>query len=144
MIIELRELVEEEIRKHAESTYPYECCGFLFGLDNGKREVTLAVPATNSKKENKRRRFSIESEEYLFAERLALEKNLQLLGIYHSHPDHPADPSEHDRVKAMPFFSYVIVSVEKGESKEIKSWLLNENFEFDNQEVSMNYNITKI
>ena len=67
-------------------------------------------------------------------ERHAAESDLQLLGIYHSHPNHPAVPSEHDRVAAQPFFSYVIISTESDGVKNTRSWILNDNSQFDEEE----------
>jgi proteasome lid subunit RPN8/RPN11 len=109
------------------SSYPYECCGFLFGKEeNEERIITLAKEVINSKEENKERRFEISSKDYMKAERFADENNLTMLGVYHSHPDHPAVPSEHDLKQALPFFSYVIVSVRKGKLHNILSWRLND------------------
>jgi proteasome lid subunit RPN8/RPN11 len=67
-------------------------------------------------------------------EQYAIERGVQLLGIYHSHPNHPAIPSEHDRVAAQPFFSYVIISVQNGIVDHTRSWLLNEHFQFDEEQ----------
>ncbi len=119
--------VRQGVFKHAESTYPLECCGFLFGIDEGLRFILFAKPAVNSKAGDQRRRFEIDPAEYIRAEQFAAENNLQLLGIYHSHPDHPAIASEHDLKRAMPFFSYPIVSVVDGKAIDFKSWKLNEN-----------------
>ena len=125
--------VEETIYHHAKETYPEECCGFLFGEDNDERRIEVALPAPNSKEGNKRRRFEIDPLDYLKAEQYALKNNTTLLGIYHSHPDHPARPSEHDRKQAVPFFSYIITSLQKGEIADITSWQLNEDHHFDQE-----------
>jgi proteasome lid subunit RPN8/RPN11 len=115
------------IENDSLNAYPYECCGFLFGKEeNEERIITLAKEVINSKEENKERRFEISSKDYMKAERLADENNLTLLGVYHSHPDHPAVPSEHDLKQALPFFSYVIASVRKGKLHNILSWRLND------------------
>lgn len=116
----------EVINRHAAEAYPFECCGFLFGDESSGRIITLATPVTNSKEGDQRRRFEISPLDYLRAETYALENNTRLLGIYHSHPDHPAIASQHDLAVAMPFFSYVIVSVLKGETGDLKSWKLKE------------------
>jgi proteasome lid subunit RPN8/RPN11 len=83
--------------------------------------------------ENRKRRFEIAPKDYLKGERYAAEQDVQFLGIYHSHPNHPAIPSEHDRVAAQPYFSYVIISVQEGVIDHTRSWVLNENFQFDEE-----------
>src|SRR5687768_1837602 len=103
----------ELLLQDAVQAFPDECCGFLFGKEdaNGRRAITEIQVVVNAKEGDKRRRFAIAPLDYIKAEQFADEKGLQLLGVYHSHPNHPAIPSEHDRVAAQPFFSYVIVSV---------------------------------
>src|ERR1700712_3452716 len=100
----------------AGSGFPDEVCGFLYGKENedGTRTVREAKEVINSKAGDKRRRFEISPRDYMQAERYAADQDLDLLGVYHSHPNHPAIPSEHDRIAAQPFFSYVIVSVRDG------------------------------
>ena len=119
------------IRKDAEMSYPDECCGFLYGEEReGIRYIQTAIAVINSKEGDKRRRFEISAKDYLQAERTAEELGLILLGVYHSHPEHPAQPSEHDRVQAMPWFSYIIVSVRSGKSEELNSFQLAANQQF--------------
>lgn len=134
MMTELNELAEAAIRTHGEATYPHECCGFLLGKEseNG-RVIDLALEAENSQVENRERRFLVSPEDYRKAEQHAEKTGLDLLGIYHSHPDHPAIPSEHDRKQAMPFFSYIIVSVKKGAADELRSWVLDPDFQFEEE-----------
>ncbi len=134
--ITLDEAAVEVINRHGAEAFPYECCGFLYGRESEGRLITLAVPAVNSKSGDQRRRFEISPLDYLRAEEFALKNNTQLLGIYHSHPNHPAIASEHDLAVAMPFFSYVIVSVREGIPVDLKSWKLKENTrEFQEEEV---------
>lgn len=109
---------------HALQDFPDECCGFLYGREDGKRIVHSWEPAYNSREGDKRRRFTIDPLDYMKAERRALEIGASLLGIYHSHPLHPAIASEHDLRQAMPYFSYVIVSVFPDHVAEIRSWRL--------------------
>lgn len=110
-----------------ESGYPEEVCGFLYGLDDGDdRVIHAVVPVDNSQRFDRNRRFLITAEEFRRAELDATARGLDLLGFYHSHPDHPAIPSEFDRVHALPLYSYIIVSVQKGTAKTIRSWLLND------------------
>jgi proteasome lid subunit RPN8/RPN11 len=116
-----------EIKAHGAQAYPLEACGFVFGrLGEGGEALGLkAFRARNAGEPEKlRRRFRIEPEEFLAAELAAREAGLDLLGIYHSHPDHPAEPSAHDLALALPFYRYLIVAVQGGEPKEISAWLL--------------------
>ena len=124
---------EMHIYNHARQTYPEECCGFLFGKDENERRITIALAVKNSKEGDKRRRFEIAPIDYMKAEQYALNNGLTLLGIYHSHPDHPAQPSEHDRKQAVPFFSYIITSVMQGKIADTTSWQLNEEHQFDQE-----------
>jgi proteasome lid subunit RPN8/RPN11 len=122
---------------HARRIFPDECCGFLYGTENGSGErlITEAVAVDNSKAGDKRRRFEISPRDYLKGEQYAMEKDLLLLGIYHSHPNHPAIPSEHDRVAAQPYFSYVIVSVMNGDVGHIRSWRLDASGQFEEEKL---------
>ena len=124
MLIQIKKNVMTGIFDHALTDYPNECCGFLFGAENGQRVIDQFVPVSNSLTGDKRRRFSIDPTDYLQAERQALMWKTQLIGIYHSHPRHPAIASDHDLSQAMPWFSYVIVSVYPNEVREIRSWRL--------------------
>jgi proteasome lid subunit RPN8/RPN11 len=128
----------DQIKFQALSIYPDECCGFLFGKedDEGKRIVSVIREVNNAKHGDKRRRFEITGKDYMLAERYAEENNLQLLGIYHSHPEHPAIPSELDRIAAQPWFSYLIVSVLKSQIDHIRSWRLNEIAAFEEENFS--------
>lgn len=120
----------------AVKAFPDECCGFMFGTEDaeGNRVIKKALPVFNSATENRKRRFVISPKDYMNAERFSEENNVQLLGIYHSHPNHPAIPSEHDRVAAQPWFSYVIISVAENGVQHARSWVLNEDFQFDEEQ----------
>jgi proteasome lid subunit RPN8/RPN11 len=111
---------------HAVRDFPGECCGFLYGHENGQRIIRHFEPAKNAQQGDQRRRFTIDPLDYLRAEQRAEELGTQLLGIYHSHPLHPAIASEHDLAQAMPYFSYVIVSVHGEQVTELRSWRLND------------------
>jgi len=114
-----------EMRSHGEETFPNECCGFFLGEENSDaRIVTQAIRIENIKKGDQRRRFEISGKDYIQVEKYAALKGLTLLGIYHSHPVHPAIPSEHDLKVAMPWFSYIIISVEKEGVDHLRSWQL--------------------
>ena len=126
----------DEMFADALRSFPDECCGFFFGNEIGQeRIITNILTVDNSKEGDKRRRFEIAPKDYLDAERFADENELQLLGVYHSHPNHPAVPSEHDRIAAQPYFSYIIISVKENEIADIRSWQLNENFMFEEETI---------
>jgi proteasome lid subunit RPN8/RPN11 len=118
------------MRKHALEAFPNECCGFFFGTKDPMRVVTHVMTVVNAKEGDQRRRFEISPSDYMKAERFALTHNLSLLGIYHSHPLHPAIPSEHDRLAAQPTFSYIILSVFHDHIADITSWMLGEDGQF--------------
>jgi proteasome lid subunit RPN8/RPN11 len=121
MALHLAAGVAEAIRAHGVETYPNECCGALFGRD-GQVTATFGLP--NTTEEGPRRRFLVRPQDYREAERRASELGAELLGFYHSHPDHPAQPSQYDLDHAWPFFSYIIVSVREGVSQDMTSWRL--------------------
>lgn len=124
-LIEVNKKAFTQMKKDAENSFPNECCGFFFGKEeNGKRAVYQSTEVINSKEGDQRRRFEISTFDYMKAEQYALENDLDLLGVYHSHPQHPAIASKHDLAKAMPYFSYIILSVLDGAYNHIKSWRL--------------------
>lgn len=128
--------IQNELIRDALRTFPNECCGFLLGRETeNNRVIEEIIIVDNSKEGDKRRRFEITAKDYLQAEQHADEKNLTLLGVYHSHPNHPSVPSEQDRVVAQPFFSYIIVAVKENEFVSLQSWTLNDNFRFEEEEV---------
>mgnify|MGYP001176761288 CR=1 FL=1 len=131
MGLNLQPHVDAAIRAHGAGTYPNECCGALMGRDGVVLE-TFALP--NSTEEGPRRRFLVRPGDYREAERRASELGAELLGFYHSHPDHPARPSQYDLDHAWPFFSYVIVSVRDGVSEDMTSWRLREDRSVFDQE----------
>jgi S-sulfo-L-cysteine synthase (O-acetyl-L-serine-dependent) len=110
------------IAAHGARTYPEECCGALLGPRHGV--ISEAFPLGNETTAERRRRFLIGPEEYRSAERRATETGRELVGFYHSHPDHPAIPSAFDLEHAWPNLSYLIISVRKGQPAESRSWRL--------------------
>jgi len=126
----------ERIRAHGVETYPHECCGALLGRDSvvsnegpsvsgtAPREVLALFQLVNRRDDSPRNRFSVTAEDVLLADKTAREEGLEVIGWYHSHPDHPARPSQYDRDHAWPWYSYVIVSVHAGAPKEMTSWRL--------------------
>ncbi len=129
--------IAERIRAHAAESYPYECCGALLGFGGGDlREARAVLRLANQREDSPQNRYAIPSEDVLRAERFARERKLVLLGWYHSHPDAPGRPSEYDREHAWPWYSYLIVSVEKGEARAMASWRLRDDrSRFDPEEV---------
>jgi proteasome lid subunit RPN8/RPN11 len=115
--------VAQVIRRHGEETFPHECCGALIGSGDS---VTAAVPLPNTTEEGPRRRFLVRPSDYRLAEQRAIELRGELLGFYHSHPDHPARPSQFDLDHAWPTFAYVIVSVMAGAARLMTVWFLKE------------------
>ncbi len=115
--------VDAAIRVHGQETYPHECCGALVGRDGF---VTDIVALPNTTDEGPRRRFMVRPSDYQLAERRATELGGELLGFYHSHPDHPARPSQYDLDHAWPTFAYIIVAVADGAAADMTVWYLQE------------------
>ncbi len=135
----------QQISQHAEAIYPEECCGLLLGTVENELRTLIEVRETNNnwskvvpeflanppeKVLSKRNRFSIAPEILLKVQKEVRDRNLSIIGIYHSHPDAPAVPSQSDRALAWPQYSYLIVSVQQGKAKEINSWQLDDNQQF--------------
>ena len=122
----------EKIRTHGAETYPYECCGALLGRDaeptvpGAVREVLALFPLVNRRDDSPRNRFSLTGQDVLDADRAAQRQGMEVIGWYHSHPDHPARPSQYDQDHAWPWYSYVIVSVQNGAPQDMTSWRLND------------------
>src|SRR6266540_3227417 len=134
MAVNLKAGIDEAIRAHGAETYPNECCGALIGRD-GVVTATYALP--NTTEEGPRRRFLVRPQDYREAEKRASEMGGELLGFYHSHPDHPARPSQYDLDHAWPVFSYIIVSVQAGQPADMTSWRLQEDRSaFDQEELT--------
>jgi proteasome lid subunit RPN8/RPN11 len=122
----------EKIRAHGAETYPHECCGALLGRDRDAvdpevaREVLALFPLVNRRDDSPRNRFSVTAEDVLEADKAAQARGLEVIGWYHSHPDHPARPSQYDQDHAWPWYSYIIVSVHHGSPQDMTSWRLND------------------
>lgn len=116
-----------EIHLHGETAYPHEGAGFLLGRDGDQRQVLAVLPLSNAREEaDRHNRYLIGPQEYLRAEQQAEEQGLVLLGVFHSHPDHPDRPSEYDREWAQPYFSYLITTISSGRAVGSRSWRLAE------------------
>lgn len=123
----------EKIRRHGAEAYPDECCGALLGHDASweigvekPREILKVFPLVNRREDSPRNRFSVTPLDVIEADRTAQARGMDVVGWYHSHPDHPAKPSEYDREHAWPWYSYIIVSVQKGVPQEMTSWRLHD------------------
>ncbi len=124
-MIEASERHTGEIARHGEQEYPHECCGLLIGRieADGRKVVVEVLPVSNAREESARHNRSlITPDEYLRGERYARQQKLDVIGNYHSHPDHPAAPSSFDLEHAWPTWSYIIVSVREGKASELRSW----------------------
>lgn len=128
MTLELSQDILSQIYAHGEAAYPEEGAGFLFGRANGeRRQVTALLGLPNAREGDARHnRYLLTPQDYLRGEDEAARLGLDVLGVFHSHPDHPNRPSEFDREWAMPLFSYVITSVQAGRAAESRSWRLAE------------------
>ena len=133
MAIRLDAACRAAINAHGRETYPNECCGVMYGAA-GHVTAVLALP--NTTEEGPRRRFRVSDRDYMAAEKKATELRADMLGFYHSHPDHPARPSQYDLDHAWPNMSYVIVSVSAGEPGELRSFVLRDDrSQFDEEPV---------
>ena len=129
-----------EIHQHLEETYPEEGVGFLFGLDGDERVVKTLHPVPNAwqPEVERRHRYDVAPQDIMQADEKAEELGLIIIGAYHSHPDHPNEPSETDRERAHPYFSYLITSVRKGEASGTRAWrLLEDRSKFVEEEIKI-------
>jgi proteasome lid subunit RPN8/RPN11 len=126
----------EQINRHVEEAYPEEGAGFLIGA---KGEVKQILPLPNAREDEARHnRFLITPEDYLKAELTADKLGLNLIGVFHSHPDCPNVPSEYDRQWAQPFFSYIITRVDKGRAINSRSWrLIEDRSKYEEEEIKI-------
>lgn len=155
MVLKLTQKKQEKFYDHAQKAYPEECCGILLGQfeENGEivivevwqtenvwesssEELFSAVPSSKKQKTASRRdRFTIDPAVLLKAQKYARENNLDIVGIYHSHPDQSAYPSEFDRAIAWDTYSYIIMSVEEGTVVDCRSWRLNDQQQFQEEKI---------
>jgi proteasome lid subunit RPN8/RPN11 len=124
-MLRLNDEIVQRIRTYGETSYPHECCGALLGHDTESgREILDLFPVMNRHSDSPRNRFVISPDDFRNAEHAAGDRSFELVGWYHSHPDHPALPSEFDRAHAWPWYSYIIVSVAQGRAGQMSSWRL--------------------
>jgi proteasome lid subunit RPN8/RPN11 len=132
------------IKNQSENSYPLECCGIMLGCRvEAEKNVVEVIPTENvwgsesssdfgshNSEHGQSRRYAIAPKAMLQAEKKAREMKLEIIGIYHSHPDYPAIPSEFDREFAWQEYSYVIISTLQGKADCINSWCLDNNRQF--------------
>ena len=139
------------IEAHAERAYPEECCGLIVGkitsADAEPLKSTLRIVALNNEwtpdttepsqpeHATKQRRYWIDPKDMLRIQKQARDEGLNIIGIYHSHPDNPAVPSECDRAQAWPQYAYVIVSVCNGKAVDIRNWALDSERQFQTEAI---------
>jgi proteasome lid subunit RPN8/RPN11 len=129
----------KQIKKHGETHYPEEGAGLLLGQFQGElRDVQKLLPLENQFEASSRHnRYMIEPEEMIHAEMKAEELGLDIIGVFHSHPNHPAIPSEFDRERALPWYSYIITRVDPGGASESRSWRLSDDRQFYEEEIEI-------
>ena len=150
MVLQLLPKHLQTIYTHAETTYPEECCGIILGnlTREGKTvvevmptenawnaETAAELPGDDTLDYSKRQRYAIAPQVMLQAQKEARDCKLNIIGIYHSHTDHPAIPSEYDRQLAWQEYSYIIVSVQNGKASDIKSWTLDDTHQFQQEAI---------
>jgi proteasome lid subunit RPN8/RPN11 len=139
-MLQLSSEPEKKIRADGETAYPNECCGVLIGeIDNdGIKTVKSTLTIDNAREDGEQyHRFLITPEDMMKAEQTARAMKLDVIGFYHSHPDHPSAPSGYDKDHALPFYSYVIVSVDKGKAQILTSWeLTNDRSDFVQEKIN--------
>ena len=124
-MIRLKSADIEEIKQIAQKTYPHECCGVMVGsVENGVKTVTELIPAENQRTDSPANRYLITPELLNELEKKLKGTDRAIVGFFHSHPDVPARPSTYDQDHAWPWYSYVIVSVNRGQAGEIHNWKL--------------------
>ena len=125
MSLVIRASDAECMHAHLLRAYPEEGCGVLLGVEDGNdRRVERVVTFENRQEGARERRYLIAPDELLVAEREGREAGLEVLGFFHSHPNHPARPSAFDLEHAWPYYSYLIVSVMEGRIADATSWRL--------------------
>ncbi|MEP6755594.1 MAG: M67 family metallopeptidase [Chthonomonadales bacterium] len=139
MTIHLSDVLLRDIHTHAERDYPHECCGVMVGSAKGDEKTVLSlVQATNVHEDGHERRYLISPNQLLEIDISARSKGETIVGIYHSHPNHPAIPSGYDQDWAWPWYSYIIVSVMDGKTANTTSWVLQDDrSKFDAEEIKI-------
>jgi proteasome lid subunit RPN8/RPN11 len=134
-MIKFEKNAKEQMIAIGEKGFPHEICGLMFGKAGDTRIVTEVFECGNLNKLKPETRYDMDPKDYLKGEALARQKELDVIGIFHSHPDHPDKASETDRQAAWPGFSYIIMSIQKGKFASMRSWVLNAQEQFDEEPV---------
>jgi proteasome lid subunit RPN8/RPN11 len=147
--IRLNRVQIEAIGWHGATTYPEECCGIIIGYlgssgkigvelvptENAWRTDTASFQMDSQLEASKKRRYAISPQNLLQAQKQARFQGLDIIGIYHSHPDYPATPSQFDLNCAWSNYSYIIASICQGTLSDIQSWCLDNKGEFQSEEI---------
>jgi proteasome lid subunit RPN8/RPN11 len=137
LVLKISKELTVRMEAHLEEAYPGEGAGFLLGADGEVKDVLLLENAREE--EARHNRFLITPEDYLKAEMKAADLGVDLIGVFHSHPDCPNVPSEYDREWAQPFFSYIITRVDEGKAVSHRSWkLVEDRSKYDEEEITIN------
>lgn len=138
MNLKMPETVLQQIREHGARSYPEEGAGLIFGRDDGRHRIASHLYPLHNRFEaaSRHHRYKIDPGDMLKGEQHAEQMGLDVIGVFHSHPDHPAAPSEYDRQWALPWYSYVITSVIQGKATESRAWrLLEDRTAFTEQQI---------
>ncbi len=138
--IHISQTLLDDIHAYGENAYPEEGAGLLLGRSDGDlRVVTAILTLPNAREESARHnRYLITALDMLHGEREAMKRGLDIIGVFHSHPDHPNHPSTFDREWAMPWFSYLITSVQNGKAVGTRSWrLADDRSKFEEEELKV-------
>ena len=137
-MLKIRKADFDALRQHGEETYPHECCGVLLGqLDGDTRVVTSVARCGNTRKDSPQNRYNIDPAELVRIQREGRTRGEDIVGFYHSHPDHPAVPSQYDLEHAWPVYSYIVVAVQSGQREDFRSWEMeNDRSRFNEEEIS--------
>lgn len=118
-------VLEVKLQKWAAEGYPHEACGLLIGRWSGRRSETVRVTlARNLNRERPEDRYLLDPGDFLAADREARGEGLEIIGIWHSHPDHPGRPSQTDLDAAWPGYSYLIIATGESGATDLRSWRL--------------------
>ena len=122
---------------HGVAEFPHECCGALLANETDLDRLIEVRPLENVNKSNPKRRYELNPQELASLEIEAEERGMEIVGFYHSHPNHPAKPSEFDRDHAWPNWTYIIMSIMDGKPSEITAWTLNGKKAFEERELKI-------
>jgi proteasome lid subunit RPN8/RPN11 len=126
MTLRLPGALADEIRRHGEAAYPAECCGAMVGRVEGAAKAVLRLSPAVNRRTDDPHRYLIAPDDLRRLEHEVREAGQEIVGYYHSHPDHPARPSAFDAEHAWPWYSYLIVRIDGGRGADMASWVLDD------------------